>query len=79
MAASRKMRLRSGFNFRSPAGWDALSSVYEISMFLTNRNKSWTHVIICDYLIGVQWLIRLPPLWLLLVYSLKTVLSIWSL
>ena len=32
MAASRKMRLRSGFNFRSPAGWDALSSVYEISM-----------------------------------------------
>ena len=36
MAASRKMRLRSGFNFRSPAGWDALSSVYEISMVLTH-------------------------------------------
>jgi hypothetical protein len=28
-------------------------------LILTNRNKSWTHVIICDYLIGVQWLIRL--------------------
>ncbi len=32
MAAARKLRLRSGFNFRPPAGWDALSSVYEISM-----------------------------------------------
>ena len=41
-------------------------------LILTNRNKSWTHVIICDYLIGVQWLIRLPALragvqWLLAV------------
>ncbi len=33
MAAARKLRLRSGFNFRPPAGWDALSSVYEISMY----------------------------------------------
>ena len=28
-------------------------------LILTNRNKSWTHVIICDYLIGVQWLFTL--------------------
>jgi hypothetical protein len=31
-------------------------------LILTNRNKSWTHLIICDYLIGVQWLIPLPAL-----------------
>jgi hypothetical protein len=32
-------------------------------LILTNRNKSWTHVIICDHFIGVlQWLIRLPAL-----------------
>jgi hypothetical protein len=31
-------------------------------LILTNWNKSWTHVIICDYLISVQWLIRLPAL-----------------
>ena len=40
MAASRKMRPRSGFNFRSPAGWDALSSVYEISMESTTKDGS---------------------------------------
>jgi hypothetical protein len=35
-------------------------------LILTDRNKSWTHVIICDYFMGVQWLIRLPALVLLL-------------
>ena len=45
MAASRKMRLRSGFNFRSPAGWDALSSVYEISMIYAHgATKSRTDI-----------------------------------